>query len=221
LSEQGIVPATIQGRIKFENIKFRYPQRPDVAIMDETSITIEPGQTVALVGESGCGVYFNLDELTLGKSTLIWLLERFYDPNSGRVLLDDVDIRDLNIRWVRQQFGLVTQEPKLFSCSIRDNIAYGRLTVKKDNVIDFEATQQEIQDAAKAANIHDFIEKLPEKYDTLAGEKVNICWPQNWFMSGNAIVGWTKATHRNRTRFTPIAQNLVAGRGDVGVGYGQ
>ena len=107
-----------------------------------------------------------------GKSTLIWLLERFYEPLQGVVELDGIDIRQLNVRWLRQQFGLVTQEPKLFSCSIGDNIAYGRLVQREDGTVGPNATQDEIEAAAKEANIHDFIDKLPEKYNTLAGEKV-------------------------------------------------
>jgi ATP-binding cassette, subfamily B (MDR/TAP), member 1 len=108
-------------------------------------------QTVALVGESGSG-----------KSTVISLLERFYDPNSGHVLLDGVDIKTFRLSWLRQQMGLVGQEPILFNESIRANIAYG----KEDG-----ATEDEIIAAANAANAHNFISSLPNGYDTSVGER--------------------------------------------------
>jgi ATP-binding cassette subfamily B (MDR/TAP) protein 1 len=108
-------------------------------------------QTVALVGESGCG-----------KSTIIALLERFYDPDSGTITLDRVDIKDLNVRWLRRQMGLVSQEPILFNDTIRANIAYGK---------EGEVTEEEITAAAKAANAHQFISALPQGYGTVAGER--------------------------------------------------
>ena len=106
---------------------------------------------VALVGESGCG-----------KSTVIALLERFYDPDSGMVTLDGVDIKILKVSWLRQQMGLVSQEPVLFNDTIRANIAYGKQG---------EATEDEIIAVAKAANAHQFISSLPHGYDTCAGER--------------------------------------------------
>ena len=108
-------------------------------------------QTVALVGESGSG-----------KSTVISLIERFYDPDSGRVLLDEVDIRKFRLSWLRQQMGLVSQEPVLFNESIRANILYGN---------DGNATVEEIDAAAKAANAYNFISALPDGYDTSVGER--------------------------------------------------
>ena len=108
-------------------------------------------QTIALVGESGSG-----------KSTVISLLERFYDPNSGRILLDGVDIKTFRLSWLRQQMGLVGQEPILFNESIRSNIAYGK---------EGGATEDEIISAAKAANAHSFIISLPDGYDTSVGER--------------------------------------------------
>jgi len=116
----------------------------------QLSFTLLP-QTVALVGENGCG-----------KSTIIALLERFYDPDSGMVTLDGVDIKGLKVSWLRRQMGLVSQEPVLFNDTIRANIAYGKQG---------DATEEEIVAAAKAANAHRFISALPEGYGTRAGER--------------------------------------------------
>ncbi|VDP20128.1 unnamed protein product [Echinostoma caproni] len=119
------------------------------------SHSISPGQTVAIVGQSGCG-----------KSTLIQLLQRFYDPSNHNpdcgLFFDGMNLRDLAPQWVRHQIGLVSQEPVLFNVTIRDNIAYG------DNTRD--VSMDEIMDAARQANIHEFIASLPKGYDTLAGE---------------------------------------------------
>lgn len=125
------------------NIHFHYPSRPEVEVLKGLSINVQPGQTLALVGSSGCG-----------KSTVVSLLERFYDTQSGSLKIHDHDIRDLNIRWLRSQIGIVSQEPVLFDRSIADNIRYGA---------NFrEVTDEEIIEAAKAANIHSFIQSLPE-----------------------------------------------------------
>ena len=122
---------------------FSYPSHPGVHILNGLSITVKPGHTLALVGPSGSG-----------KSTVVSLLERFYDCNSGDLQLGGVDIRNLNTSWLRQQMSLVSQEPVLFDMSIADNIRYGA---------NFrQVTEQEIQQAAKSANIHDFILSLPE-----------------------------------------------------------
>jgi len=108
-------------------------------------------QTVALVGESGSG-----------KSTAIALLERFYDPDSGKILFDDVELQALKVSWLRQQVGLVSQEPVLFNDTIRSNIAYGNQG---------EASEEEIAAAAEAANAHQFISALPDGYNTIVGER--------------------------------------------------
>ena len=108
-------------------------------------------QTVALVGESGSG-----------KSTVIALLERFYDPDSGKILFDDVELQALKVSWLRQQVGLVSQEPVLFNDTIRSNIAYGNQG---------EASEEEIAAAAEAANAHQFISALPDGYNTIVGER--------------------------------------------------
>ncbi|CAM6028990.1 unnamed protein product [Sphagnum balticum] len=146
---RGIIPDTLRGEITLENIDFSYPTRPDVPIFTNFNLTISPGTTVALVGESGSG-----------KSTVVSLIQRFYDPNGGAVLVDGIDIKTLQLKWLRQQIGLVSQEPVLFSTSIRDNIAYG-----KDG-----ATDEEIQAAAVRANAANFINKMPEGYETQVGE---------------------------------------------------
>uniref|UniRef100_A0A7N5ZYI5 ATP-binding cassette, sub-family B (MDR/TAP), member 4 n=1 Tax=Anabas testudineus TaxID=64144 RepID=A0A7N5ZYI5_ANATE len=152
LSQQGESPDKFDGNVRFESVKFNYPSRPDVPILQGMNLKVKKGETLALVGSSGCG-----------KSTTIQLLERFYDPREGRVVLDNINAKDLNIYWLRSQIGIVSQEPVLFDCTLAENIAYG------DN--SRTVTQEEIEAAAKAANIHSFIEGLPQKYDTQAGDK--------------------------------------------------
>ncbi|KYO26787.1 ATP-binding cassette sub-family B member 5 isoform X2 [Alligator mississippiensis] len=151
-SEEGDKPDTFSGRLEFHEVTFIYPTRPDVPILQDLSLTIERGQTVAFVGSSGCG-----------KSTSVQLLQRFYDPLKGQVLFDSTDVKHLNVQWLRSQIGIVSQEPVLFDCSIAENIAYGdnNRTVPMDEIIA----------AAKAANIHTFIEELPKKYNTRVGDK--------------------------------------------------
>ncbi|EGG19851.1 ABC transporter B family protein [Cavenderia fasciculata] len=148
-SKKGIEIAA-QGNIDFNNVSFSYPSRPDVKIFNGFNLSIKQGQTVALVGDSGGG-----------KSSAIALLERFYDPEDGQILLDGVDIREINVSSLRLNIGLVSQEPVLFGVSIEDNIRYGN-----EN-----ATMEQIIDASRAANAHDFISALPEGYKTQVGEK--------------------------------------------------
>jgi ATP-binding cassette subfamily B (MDR/TAP) protein 1 len=148
--DRGIVPESCSGRIEAINVDFAYPSRLDAPILRNYCVTIEPGQTVAFVGASGGG-----------KSTIISLLERFYDPTSGSMQLDGRDLRTLNIKWLRSQIGLVSQEPVLFAATIADNIMAGRA----------EFTRADAIAAAKTANAHAFIMSLPETYDTLIGEK--------------------------------------------------
>uniref|UniRef100_A0A671LL31 ATP-binding cassette sub-family B member 5 n=1 Tax=Sinocyclocheilus anshuiensis TaxID=1608454 RepID=A0A671LL31_9TELE len=159
-SEDGDKPDKFEGNVSFEDVRFNYPSRPDVPVLQGLRLRVKKGQTLALVGSSGCG-----------KSTTIQLLERFYDPQQGKVvgehtyrqMLDDNDAKQLNIHWLRLQIGIVSQEPVLFDCSLAENIAYG------DN--SRNVSQQEIEEAAKAANIHSFIEGLPQQYQTQAGDK--------------------------------------------------
>ncbi|GJM94530.1 hypothetical protein PR202_ga11180 [Eleusine coracana subsp. coracana] len=139
----------IQGNIEFREVHFSYPARPDEQIFRGFSLAIQSGTTVALVGQSGSG-----------KSTVISLIERFYDPQLGEILIDGVDLKEFQLRWIRSKIGLVSQEPVLFAASIRENIAYG-----KEN-----ATDEEIRAAAELANASKFIDKMPQGFATLVGE---------------------------------------------------
>uniref|UniRef100_A0A7N1A511 Uncharacterized protein n=1 Tax=Kalanchoe fedtschenkoi TaxID=63787 RepID=A0A7N1A511_KALFE len=147
----GTTLETVRGEIELKHISFKYPTRPDIQIFKDLSLQIHAGKTVALVGESGSG-----------KSTVISLLQRFYDPDSGHITLDGVDIKTLNLKWLRQQMGLVSQEPVLFNETIRSNIAYGKAGV---------ADEAEILEAAEMANAHKFISSLHQGYDTMVGER--------------------------------------------------
>ena len=138
------------GRIQFEHVRFRYPSRPDSAALEDFTLTIEPGETVAFVGPSGAG-----------KSTTFQLLLRFYDPESGRVVIDGVDIARAAPEAVRRRIGLVPQETVLFGATARENIRYGRPG----------ASDAEIEEAARAAAADEFIRRLPQGYDTFLGER--------------------------------------------------
>ncbi|PKI46864.1 hypothetical protein CRG98_032675 [Punica granatum] len=140
----------LEGHIQFKDVTFSYPSRRDVVIFDKLSLEIPPGKIVALVGGSGSG-----------KSTVISLIERFYEPLSGKILLDRNDIRELDLKWLRQKVGLVSQEPALFATTIRENILYG-----KD-----DATLGEIQHAAKLSEALSFINNLPDRFETQVGER--------------------------------------------------
>ncbi|XP_029414190.1 multidrug resistance protein 1 [Nannospalax galili] len=151
-STEGLKPDMLEGNVAFNGIVFNYPTRPNIPVLQGLSLEVKKGQTLALVGSSGCG-----------KSTVIQLLERFYNPLSGTVFLDGKEIKKLNVQWLRAQLGIVSQEPILFDCSIGENIAYG----DNSRVV----SQDEIERAAKEANIHQFIESLPDKYNTRVGDK--------------------------------------------------
>eukprot|EP00249_Psilotum_nudum_P022768 c28638_g1_i1 orf=285-3995(-) len=140
----------VVGHIELKNICFSYPSRPDAIIFQNFNLAIPAGKVVAIVGGSGSG-----------KSTVISLIERFYDPLSGQVLLDGQDIAGLQLKWLRAQIGLVNQEPALFATSIRENILYG----KED------ANLEEIREAAKVSGAHKFIDQLPDQYETQVGER--------------------------------------------------
>uniref|UniRef100_A0A9J7WU74 ABC-type xenobiotic transporter n=1 Tax=Cyprinus carpio carpio TaxID=630221 RepID=A0A9J7WU74_CYPCA len=150
--ESGQQPTTFSGNVEFRDVQFSYPARQNVKVLQGLNVSVSQGQTLALVGSSGCG-----------KSTTIQLLERFYDPAAGQVFVDGNDSRYLNLAWLRTQMGLVSQEPILFDCTIAENIQYG----DNSRVV----TQEEIEDAAKKANIHNFIIGLSEKYNTRVGDK--------------------------------------------------
>ncbi|KAI8149541.1 P-loop containing nucleoside triphosphate hydrolase protein [Fennellomyces sp. T-0311] len=149
-SEDGIKPEKVIGEIEFKDVKFSYPTRPDITILKKLTLKIKPGMTVAFVGPSGSG-----------KSTSVQLIQRFYDPHEGSVSLDGNDLKDLNLKWLRSQIGVVSQEPVLFNMTIRQNLLMG---------IEYEASREEIIEACKKANCHTFISQLPDGYDTLVGE---------------------------------------------------
>ncbi|CAH2045071.1 unnamed protein product [Thlaspi arvense] len=148
----GYVPERIKGHIRFDNVDFAYPTRPDVIIFEDFSIEIDEGKSTAIVGPSGSG-----------KSTIISLIERFYDPLKGAVTIDGRDIKSYHLRSLRQHIALVSQEPTLFAGTIRENIMYGGASDKID--------ESEIIEAAKAANAHDFITSLTDGYDTYCGDR--------------------------------------------------
>ena len=135
-----INPENIKGKIEFKNVTFAYPTKPDIDVLKDVSFIIEPGQSVGLVGYSGCG-----------KSTIIQLIERFYDieEGNGEILIDDINVKEYNIYLLRKKIGLVSQEPVLFKRSVYENILYGRL----------DASKEEVLEAAKAAAIEKFFNK--------------------------------------------------------------
>ena len=144
------VPQPVRGEIRFEDVGFRYPTRPDTSALHGVSLFVRPGETVALVGPSGAG-----------KTTMLQLLLRFYDPQQGRVVLDGVDLRDMARSEFRKALALVPQDPVIFATSARENIRFGRP----------EASDAEVEAAARAAAAHEFIAALPQGYDTQVGER--------------------------------------------------
>lgn len=140
----------IKGSISFSNVQFSYPTRSEVKVLDCFNLDVQPGETVAIVGSSGSG-----------KSTVVSLLERFYDAQVGSVKIDGKDIKNLNVRDLRKHLAIVSQEPVLFDTTIAENIAYGKP----------DATVDEIETAANSANIHNFVVTQPKSYKTRVGEK--------------------------------------------------
>ena len=145
-----LVPDNLKGKIEFRNVTFAYPTKPDIDVLKNVSFVIQPGQSAGLVGYSGCG-----------KSTIIQLIERFYDVEIGEVLIDDINIKDYNLYLLRKKIGLVSQEPVLFKRSVYENILYGRL----------DANKEEVLSAAKAAVIEKFFDKkqMGTKEDPVSG----------------------------------------------------
>ena len=143
------LPQPAHGTLAFEGVRFHYPTRPDVSALEELTLDVRAGETVAVVGPSGAG-----------KSTLFQLAERFYDPGIGRVLIDGVDLRDADPARVRERIAMVPQETVIFGASARDNLRYGR----------WEASDAELWAAAEAGNAADFLRRLPEGLDTFLGE---------------------------------------------------
>ncbi|KAF8053172.1 hypothetical protein N665_1456s0008 [Sinapis alba] len=150
-SLKGQTLENIKGEVYFKHVKFMYPSRPETLIFDDLCLKVPPGKTVALVGGSGSG-----------KSTVISLLQRFYDPIAGEILIDGVSINKLQVNWLSSQMGLVSQEPALFATSIKENILLG----KED------ASMDEVVEAAKASNSHDFISQFPHGYNTQFDQEI-------------------------------------------------
>jgi ATP-binding cassette subfamily B (MDR/TAP) protein 8 len=140
----------VNGKIEFYGVDFRYPTRKDIKVLDNISFTLESGKVYSLVGSSGSG-----------KSTIASMIERFYDPEAGAILLDGVDTKSLKPSWLRRQIGLVGQEPVLFQGTIGENVRYGNTT----------ATQEQVVEACKVAHCHEFITKFPDQYETTVGER--------------------------------------------------
>ena len=149
-AQPALLPVPLQGRIAMQGVRFHYPTRPDTAALDDFSLTVEPGETVALVGPSGAG-----------KSTVFQLLLRFHDPEAGQVTLDGVDLRQLDPEDLRRQVALVPQDPVIFGATARENIRYGRL----------DADSAQIEAAARSAEAHEFLVDLPQGYDSELGER--------------------------------------------------
>ena len=144
------LPAPVKGEIRFDNVSFHYPSRPDLPALDDFDLTVNPGETVALVGPSGAG-----------KSTVFSMLLRFHDAQSGSVRIDGVDLRDLDPAHLREHIALVPQQPTIFAASAAENIRYGKL----------DATDAELHAAAEAAEADDFIRELPGGFDSQLGER--------------------------------------------------
>lgn len=155
----GLKLQKVEGHITFENVNFYYPSRPDVPVLKDLSVTFAAGKSAALVGASGSG-----------KSTIVSLIERFYDPLSGAIKLDGVDIKELNVKWLRTQIGLVSQEPTLFSTTIQGNVAHGLIGTEYENASE-EKKLALIKEACIKANADNFINDMPLGYDTLVGER--------------------------------------------------
>ena len=148
-----IVARATQFAVEFDGVDFSYPSRPDTAVLRSFSLGVRKGEALALVGSSGCG-----------KSTCAALLERFYDPDGGEVRLGGQDIKGMPLVSLRRRVAFVGQEPRLFDCSIRDNIKFGKP----------DATEAEVIAAAKKANCHEFVTSFPEGYDTPCGESTRL-----------------------------------------------
>ena len=148
----GLKLGDVKGNVDLSEAEFSYPTRPDIRILKRLQLSIKSGESIALVGESGCG-----------KSTVIQLIQRLYDLESGDLNIEKNNIKALNLPWVRSKLGLVSQEPVLFDRTIADNIKYG------DNERD--VSMEEVLEAARKANIHSFVSNLPSGYDTKVGAK--------------------------------------------------
>jgi ATP-binding cassette subfamily B (MDR/TAP) protein 1 len=162
LSQDGLVleKEAIKGEIKFENVNFEYPARKGVKVFNELNILFEESRTTAIVGPSGSG-----------KSTAIALVERFYDPTAGAIYLDGFNLRELNVGWLRRQIGLVSQEPVLFSASIKENVLMGLEGTGMLEALSEEEKDKMVRDACVIANADTFVRGLTKGYETLVGER--------------------------------------------------
>lgn len=159
MDDEGEKLEHVEGTVELKNIRMIYPSRAEVVVMQDVNLKVPAGKTTALVGASGSG-----------KSTIVGLVERFYDPVGGAVYLDGHEVSKLNLRWLRQHISLVSQEPTLFGTTIFGNIQHGLIGTKHENA-DIEQQKELILAAAKMANAHDFVMALPEQYDTNVGER--------------------------------------------------
>ena len=153
VSRKNIIPSKVEGEIEFKDVTFAYPLKPEVNVLRNLSTKIEKGKVVAIVGHSGSG-----------KTTISNLIQRFYDPTGGSITLDGIDIRDLNLKWLRRAIGFVAQEPTLYSTTIEDNVTYGVT----------EYTIEDFQKVCELSNIDKFVNDkslFPSGYKTLVGEK--------------------------------------------------
>lgn len=158
-SEEGEIIDKVEGNIRLENVKHIYPSRPGAVVMEDVTLDIPAGKTTALVGASGSG-----------KSTIVGLIERFYNPVGGTLYLDGHDMSKLNLRWLRRQISLVSQEPTLFGTSIFENIRYGLVGTEFENESE-EKQREMVIAAAKKSNAHDFVSALSEGYETNVGDR--------------------------------------------------
>lgn len=180
LSDEGKKLEKVSGEIEFKGVAFNYPSRPNVQILKSLSLTFPAGHTAALVGASGSG-----------KSTIVSLVERFYDPLAGFVALDGHDLKDLNVKWLRSQIGLVSQEPILFATSIFGNVAHGLIGSAFENAND-EERERLVKEACVKANADGFISRLPNGYETLVGER-------GFLLSGGQKRKLHQFEYRNKT----------------------
>ena len=161
MSTEGLQPPECHGNIEIQDLTFAYPSRPAAEVLRGVSLSIPAGKTTALVGASGCG-----------KSSLVALLERWYQPNSGRILLDGRDISEYNVNWLRSNVRLVQQEPVLFRGNVLENVAKGFVGQQRD--LEPEKQRALVEEACRASNAHDFIQELPEEYSTEVGERASM-----------------------------------------------
>lgn len=162
MSTTGVVPEQCIGNIELRDVEFAYPSRRDTQVLAKLSLSVPAKKTTALVGASGSG-----------KSTIVALLERWYDQAAGSITLDGIETRDLNIRYLRTKIRLVQQEPVLFSGTVFENVAHGLLGTENETASP-EKKLQLVQNACKDAFAHEFIEQLPEQYFTQIGERARM-----------------------------------------------